>query len=1062
MKKIIITALGCLPMTAEIVGVDEFDYPAGSVAGLAGGVGWDYDQNTESDNNGVEPGADGDASDWGGDAVITADGTVLTSSTTALRQYNGPSEGTAVPSEERDGAFRGVGTIYYRVDMTRSSSAVWSGISGYDFGGERIFFGVGGTNAATDTVVIGESGVSETVGTLSLTDDQTHTMIAKIDFDGDLLSLWIDPDMTQDEGSNTPAVTRAYTGTNWNTAVRLGSGGDTAWDNLAVATEWSDLDFTDDDGDGMPNGYENQFGLNPNVNDSLDDLDNDTINNITEFQNGTSPNNDDTDEDGFTDDVENGGGVWTSLTQTGTDPLNPDTDGDNLLDGVETNSGSFSSESDTGTNPHLVDSDTDGAGDGTEVLCGTNPTNPASIPDSGNLDFIGAEYFFYENGNIDGQSGGSGFDYDNDLLGNSFVGHTCIESSWTGTANVSSGRLSTLNSAVFRPLTGSLVSEGAISTVDGASNREIFYARVRMTRRSGAEWGGISAYNGTGNELAFFGANVNGGPPTFAIVDQEQAPGTNYREPADPIILNDEESYEFVAKMEYTDLGVELSLIADPDFSSPEPTPNINVIITPPGEFIMDHIRLNSGGTGAVEWESIVLATTWNGLDVEPTDLDSDGLPDEWENVFGLNVGTNDRDADPDSDNLSNFAEFTNRTDPLLDDTDGDTLTDQEEVVTFMTNPNVADTDGDTIRDDEEVVTGADGFITNPLLVDTDSDGENDGDEIAFGSDPADPESTYGGDRSFIGWDDFNSYEGSLAGLGGGTGFDYDSSPDNDAFTGHTGTFSTWNEDVFGALVEDGKLITLGGTISREFNGPTEGAANGQDERYGAVNETWSTNAVYMKVEMTRRDGAFESRFGSDDFGNFRQAFGVFDIGNGPEWGIAIDGNTASTVASTIELDQPYTLVAKVDYPGDLLTLWVDPTLGDLEANNVPVHTVPYTNTNWASAVQMSSDGTGNTEWDNLVVAREWAGLIQPFGPNPGEGGPRITGLTVNDTVTGATITFDSVPGATYTIERSRDLSGWIVEQDNVQSQGASTTRNITFTVGDNPKQYFRIVREAN
>jgi hypothetical protein len=1046
----------CLPLAADVIGIDEFDYPAGSIDTLAGGTGWNYDQ--------IEPGADADASDWGGTATVNATGALVTSDTTALRQYNGPGEGSGVPSEERDGAFRGSGTIYYRVDMTRSSTATWGGISGYDFGGERLFFGVGGTNAATDTVAIGESGIGETVGTTSLVDDQTYTMIAKIDFDGDLVSLWIDPDLSQPEGGNAADVTRAYTGTNWNTAVRAGSGGQVTWDKLAVTTSWSELDFTDDDSDGMPNGYENRFGLNPNLDDSLDDLDSDNINNLTEFQNGTFPNDDDSDDDGYTDDVENGGGIWVSLTQTGTDPLNSDTDGDTLLDGVETNSGTFIDASNTGTDPHLVDTDDDGPSDGTEVLCGTNPLDNTSIPDSGNLDFVGSESFFYNNGPINGQAKGTGFDYDNDLLGNNFLGHTCIESAWTGSATVLAGQLRTENTNAFRALSGSAVSEGAFSTVPGASNREIVYAKVEMTRGSGATWGGLSFYNGVGNELAFFGANNNTGNPGFAIVDQESLPGTNYNELVDPIVLNADETYVVVAKMEYVGTDVVLSLFANPDFTAAEPTPNITATITPPGDVIADHIRLASGVGGPVDWQSLVVTTAWDALATVPADGDSDGMPDAWEVLYSLDRNSDDTAGDPDSDSLTNLQEFMAGTNPQSDDTDGDTLTDGAEVNTHFTDPNLKDSDRDTLRDDEEVVAGADGFITNPNLVDTDMDGENDADEVTFGSDPTDPESTFGGDRTLIGCDDFNSYDGSILDGAAGFGFDYDGSLDNGAFTGHSGTTALWNEEGAGSIVTGGKLITQDGGASREFNGPLEGAAANQDERYGAVNESFTTNVVYMKVQMTRREGAFESLFGADDFGNFRQAFGVFDIGNGPEWGINIDGAGASTVASTINDDQPYNLVAKVDYPGDTLTLWVDPDLSDLEANNTAMHSVSYTNTNWASAVQINSSGSGDTEWDNLAVAREWVGLNKAFAPNPGEGGPKITSFVVNGAGTGATVTFNSFPGASYTIQRSNDLgevNNWVTEQEGVASGGSSTVRNITFLVGPPQRQFFRILLET-
>lgn len=1052
----------------DVVGIDTFEYPEGSIDLRSGGTGWDYDQNTEFDDNGVEPGGDGDVSDWSGGAVVNASGALVTNGNSALRQYNGPSEGANPPSEERDGAFRGVGTIYYRVDMTRSSSATWGGISGFDFGGERLFFGVNGANAATDTVSIEESGISGTSGSISLTDGQTYTMIAKIDFDGDLVSLWIDPDLTRPEIENPADVTRAYTGTNWNTAVRAGSGGEVTWDNLAVTTSWVELDFLDDDNDGMPNGYENANGLNPNLNDASDDLDGDTLSNLIEFQNGTLPNNPDSDNDGLRDDYESGGGTWVSATETGTDPLNPDSDGDTLADGVESNTGTFTSSDNTGTNPNLLDTDEDGANDGTEVLCASNPLDAGSVPDAGNLAFIGSDFFFYENGPVVGRDGGDGFDYDNDLVGNAFTGHTCISSSWTGSAQVSGGRIVTNESNAFRALSGTAVSDGNFSIDQSASNRQTLYFKVEMTRRSGAVWSGISTFDGN-NEIAFFGVNDNAGPNTFTMVDQEVAPGSQIPTNG-PLTAAFDTTYTLVGKIEHDGTGgpdtMALSFFVDPDLDAAEPAPDAFTTLFPLAPINSNTLRLASGGTGAVEWGNLVVATTWESLNVSPADGDLDGMPDAWEAANGLIVGTNDADEDPDDDGLTNLEEFNIRTKPLIGDSDDDLLSDGAEVNLHNSNPNVADTDGDGLEDGEEVVAGTDGFVTLPGNPDTDDDGEPDGEEVAFGSNPTDPSSTYGGDRRFIGWDDFNNYQGPITGQGGGTGFDYDSSPDNDAFTGHTGTFSLWNEEGLGASVVDGKLITRVGGASREFNGPLEGAGVDQDERHGAVNEVWSTNAVYVKVEMTRRAGAFESRFGTDDFGNFRQAFGVFDVGNGPEWGISIDGGLASTVAGNILADQSYTLVGKVDYPGDLLTLWVDPNLGESEESNVPVHQVAYTNTNWASAVQLTSSGSGNTEWDNLVVAREWSGLVQPFGVSPGDAELRITDFEVSDGGAAIELTFDSVPGATYTIESSAELGGptqnWAVELDNIASQGAATTVTLNLITARPDTYFYRVVREGN
>ena len=73
---------------------------------------------------------------------------------------------------------------------------------------------------------------------------------------------------------------------------------------------------------------------------------------------------------------------------------------------------------------------------------------------------------------------------------------------------------------------------------------------------------------------------------------------------------------------------------------------------------------------------------------------------------------------DWDNDGLSNDEEESWNTDPLLADTDGDGLTDFQEV------------------------NGVNGFTSNPTKVDTDSDGAPDGFEVASDSDPDDAEET--------------------------------------------------------------------------------------------------------------------------------------------------------------------------------------------------------------------------------------------------------------------------------------------------------------------------------
>ncbi len=92
---------------------------------------------------------------------------------------------------------------------------------------------------------------------------------------------------------------------------------------------------------------------------------------------------------------------------------------------------------------------------------------------------------------------------------------------------------------------------------------------------------------------------------------------------------------------------------------------------------------------------------------------------------------------DTDGDGLTDGEEVADtQTDPLLADTDGDGLTDGEEAAVYGTDPTVADTDGDGLDDGFEVTDAA----TDPLLADTDGGSVSDGAEVLIeGTDPLDP-----------------------------------------------------------------------------------------------------------------------------------------------------------------------------------------------------------------------------------------------------------------------------------------------------------------------------------
>ena len=72
--------------------------------------------------------------------------------------------------------------------------------------------------------------------------------------------------------------------------------------------------------------------------------------------------------------------------------------------------------------------------------------------------------------------------------------------------------------------------------------------------------------------------------------------------------------------------------------------------------------------------------------------------------------------------NSQTVEEFENRSNPNLADTDGDGLSDRDEVKIHGTDPTLVDSDGDGLGDADEINT----LGTNPIAKDTDGDGISD------------------------------------------------------------------------------------------------------------------------------------------------------------------------------------------------------------------------------------------------------------------------------------------------------------------------------------------------
>ncbi len=475
----------------------------------------------------------------------------------------------------------------------------------------------------------------------------------------------------------------------------------------------------DSDGDGMPDDWENRYGLDPDDgSDAKIDSDGDGLTNLEEYRYNISAS------------VK---GTW----EGGTDPRNPDSDLDKMMDGWEV---------DHNLNPQnssdkRLDPDNDGVVftvnnvtldvdffNQKEYQAQTDPNDPDSDGD-GMLD--GWEDFFnlFPLSPIDAEK-----DNDGDGLLNSWEFLNGTNPSNNDTDSDGLEDLIELTTYNTDPLLRDTDQDGM---PDGW---EVGYGLDPLD--------GNDAYmDGDDDELANWREYYHNTDPYNHDTDSDKMPdGWEVEKGWDPINGTMEIDPTYPDGKDDPDKDIlsnfeEFRKFSDPlDYDTDDDGLNdgLEAVIGFPGKLV--------NGVFHIDDQSAVYFT-----DPISKDTDNDGI-DDLEETRG---GTNASNTDSDEDGLDDMEEVYGvwmedfglvHPNPSNEDTDFDGLTDAEEVYStygYITHPNLPDTDFDQLMDGQEVLTDFfpyrddrnDGKIdsSDPRNVDTDGDGMFDGWEVDFG-----------------------------------------------------------------------------------------------------------------------------------------------------------------------------------------------------------------------------------------------------------------------------------------------------------------------------------------
>ncbi len=518
--------------------------------------------------------------------------------------------------------------------------------------------------------------------------------------------------------------------------------------------------------------------------DDLEDPDQDGLNNYQElYQTQTDPLSADTNNNGITDDQEDSDGDGLSnideLNIYGTNPLNPDSDDDGIND---------KDEIDAGLNPTVIDTDDDGLSDNDEVnIYGTDPTHSDTDRD-GSSDYVEVRERNTDPNNPDSDNdflldstddAPLQADRDGDGIPDGIEVHYLR--TYPNEANSDSDSLADNYEAwVFayaidsntNAETNTLVNVGANLDTPLNSNRDlsgwpelpekfahnnldqlvydlvdvldstIIKGRLYIKRYSNPT---TSDSDGDGllDSTEFEIERVQGVHYTKALLDANfdpQAlnsvnfkvsdPWNNYTGSTSNSVLDtDNDGISDFYEINYTFTDPNLAdtdgdgILDSQENEDLDLLNNLQEILYGSDPRIFD-VNLDTDGDGILDVFEINL---FENYDINSTDSDSDGIPDGLE--------------DEDQDLLTNLEEIKFKTDPLTKDfgldSDGDGLSDYQEINITETDPFNVYSNSNGITDDQEdpdgdFITNLEEFILggNPLVVDDRNniaDSDNDG-----------------------------------------------------------------------------------------------------------------------------------------------------------------------------------------------------------------------------------------------------------------------------------------------------------------------------------------------